>query len=110
MGEVEDSNYADDNKPHASLSPIYPRKKLRFSPLLSHLHTPLHSTGMFKENELHQTVFTRGFPVGFHTGQSKKSSKHYLYNHVRILIQYHDDKGSETLGADASATKVRNNY
>ena len=98
-------------KPMNCSPPHIPARSL-VSPLfhLISTHTPLHSIGMFKENELHQTVFARGFPVGFHTGQSKKSSKHYLYNHVRILIQYHDDKGSETLGADASATKVRNNY
>jgi transmembrane 9 superfamily protein 2/4 len=35
--------------------------------------------------------FTRGFPVGFKTGTGK-DTKHYLYNHVRIIISYHDDK------------------
>ena len=45
-----------------------------------------------------ETVFTRGFPIGFSTkdatfdkvGRSKE--KFYLYNHVRIVVQYHDDK------------------
>lgn len=46
--------------------------------------------GMTTTNELRETVFARGFPVGFHTGK-KGNMKHYLNNHVRIIIQYHDD-------------------
>ena len=49
--------------------------------------------GMFNTNADRETVFSRGFPVGFHTGPAKKQFKHYIYNHVRIIIQYHDDKG-----------------
>ena len=63
--------------------------------------------GMFSTNVERETIFNRGFPVGFHTGTTKKTSKHYLYNHIRIIIQYHDDKGSENPGGEASTTKVR---
>ena len=49
--------------------------------------------GMFSANAEHETVFSRGFPVGFHTGPAKKQFKHYIYNHVRIILQYHDDRG-----------------
>ena len=41
-----------------------------------------------------QEVFERGFPVGFHTGKKGKDvtlNRHYINNHVRIIIQYHDD-------------------
>ena len=63
-------------------------------------------TGMFSTNTERETVFNRGFPVGFHTGSSKKSLKHYVYNHIRIIIQYHDDKGVENPGGESSTTKV----
>ena len=42
------------------------------------------------DKALGEATFTRGFPVGF-TIQKKGGIKHYLYNHVRIIIQYHDD-------------------
>jgi transmembrane 9 superfamily protein 2/4 len=48
-------------------------------------------------------VFSRGFPVGFHTGSNPKKYQHYLYNHIRIIIQYHDDFEEE---ADQSTTKI----
>eukprot|EP01041_Mallomonas_annulata_P006757 gene6757-13699_t len=48
--------------------------------------------GMFEVNERKETVFTRGFPVGFRTGNpSGNSFKHYLFNHIRIVVQYHED-------------------
>jgi transmembrane 9 superfamily protein 2/4 len=59
--------------------------------------------GMFNTNADRETVFSRGFPVGFHTGPAKKQFKHYIYNHVRIIISYHDDKGGE--GEDVT-TKI----
>lgn len=43
--------------------------------------------------------FNRGFPVGFKTGAGK-DVKHFLNNHVRIIVQYHDDKDFELLGLD----------
>ena len=46
--------------------------------------------GMSSINKESLNVFTRGFPVGFHTGL-KKNAKHYLNNHIKIIIQYHDD-------------------
>jgi transmembrane 9 superfamily protein 2/4 len=48
--------------------------------------------------------FTRGFPVGFKVGTGK-SAKHYLYNHVRIIISYHDDKTFE-INDESATTKV----
>lgn len=47
--------------------------------------------------------FVRGFPVGFTTGKDK-NIKHYLYNHIRIQIQYHDDVDYELLGLDDNPT------
>jgi transmembrane 9 superfamily protein 2/4 len=53
-----------------------------------------------------QPQFTRGFPVGFSTG-SGKNKRHFLNNHVRIIIQYHDDVDSFIEGsADESSTKI----
>jgi len=47
--------------------------------------------GMYSTLEnSHEISFVRGFPVGFHVGK-KRELKHYLYNHIRIIIQYHDD-------------------
>ena len=46
--------------------------------------------GRYVSNENKDTLFTRGFAVGFRSG-TKKGVKHYLYNHIRIIIQYHDD-------------------
>jgi hypothetical protein len=65
-----------------------------------------------------ETVFKRGFPVGFTSGSpltgssgagwgsNKKGVKHYLNNHVRIVLQYHDDfKG--TVGSEEDpGTKI----
>jgi transmembrane 9 superfamily protein 2/4 len=59
--------------------------------------------GMFSNNAQHETVFNRGFPVGFHTGPSQKRFQHYLYNHIRIIIQYHDDFEND---AEQSTTKI----
>lgn len=42
-----------------------------------------------------EPVYTRGFPVGFKTGSGKKN-KHYLYNHIRIVISYHDASGTSS--------------
>ena len=61
--------------------------------------------GMFNTSPERETIFNRGFPVGFHTGKTKKGSKHYLYNHIRIIIQYHDDKDTG-MGSEATSTKV----
>lgn len=49
-------------------------------------------------------MFTRGFPVGFRTGTGKKS-KYYLYNHIRIILQYHDDSDSFSKPEDVT-TKI----
>lgn len=62
--------------------------------------------GMFDKTLDRGTVFNRGFPVGFHQGTTKKNSKHYLYNHIRIIIQFHDDFTSENPGGEAKTTKV----
>lgn len=50
-----------------------------------------------------EQYFVRGFPVGFTSG-SQKNPKHYLYNHVRIQVQYHDDVDYEILGLDENPT------
>lgn len=60
---------------------------------------------MFTSNELHETVFNRGFPVGFHTG-APRHFKHYLNNHIRIIVQYHDDFHDENPGGEDSTTKI----
>lgn len=48
--------------------------------------------GMSTLTDANEHVFTRGFPVGFHTGNTKRQFKHYINNHIRIIIQYHDDE------------------
>jgi hypothetical protein len=59
--------------------------------------------GMFHSNDRREGTFSRGFPVGFHTGFGR-AAKHYLYNHIRITVEYHDDDfGSE---GDESSTKI----
>jgi len=60
--------------------------------------------GMFTTNRVHESVFNRGFPVGFQTGVSPRLMKHYMNNHIRIIIQYHDDR-SDALNDDAT-TKI----
>jgi transmembrane 9 superfamily protein 2/4 len=57
------------------------------------------------DENIHETIFTRGFPVGFKTGTGKKT-RHYLYNHVRIIIQYHDDGQDEGRNSDDSGSKI----
>lgn len=42
------------------------------------------------EPSTREETFERGFPVGFKQGM-KGSTKHYLNNHVRIIISYNDD-------------------
>ena len=59
--------------------------------------------GTYATNADREEYFTRGYPVGFLVGTSK-NTKHYLYNHVRIIIQYHDDKDFELLGSDETPT------
>ena len=54
--------------------------------------------GRYVTNDAKETVFTRGFAVGFKTG-TKKGIKHFLYNHIRIIIQYHDDPLESTEAA-----------
>ena len=51
-------------------------------------------------------TFSRGFPVGFTTGNGK-DRKRFLNNHVRIIIQYHDDVDSFIEGsAEEQTTKI----
>jgi transmembrane 9 superfamily protein 2/4 len=61
--------------------------------------------GMFATNSLRESVFTRGFPVGFQTEASlpRTPAKHYLNNHIRIIVQYHDDFEDDK---DESTTKI----
>ena len=57
--------------------------------------------GMFTKDALQENNFVRGFPVGFRLGSPDKW-KHYIYNHIRIIIQYHDD--AESSGPDEDVT------
>mmetsp|Transcript_738 Transcript_738/g.1274 ORF Transcript_738/g.1274 Transcript_738/m.1274 type:complete len:645 (+) Transcript_738:81-2015(+) len=50
-----------------------------------------------------EQTFTRGFPVGFTSGTGR-SAKHYLNNHVRIVLKYHDDVDS--LSEEEPTTKI----
>ena len=59
--------------------------------------------GVYATNDLKESVFTRGFPVGFRTGTLGRW-KHYLYNHIRIILQYHDD--AEGSNAEEVTTKI----
>lgn len=62
--------------------------------------------GMEERNEFGETNFRRGFPVGFHTGNKVKTYKHYINNHVRIIIKYHDDLGQENMNGEDTTTKI----
>lgn len=62
--------------------------------------------GMEERNEFGETTFHRGFPVGFHTGNKVKTYKHYINNHIRIIIKYHDDVGQENVNGEESTTKI----
>lgn len=61
--------------------------------------------GMFSSNEYQDILFSRGFPVGFKTG-TKATSKYYLYNHVRIILSYHDDYESDNGNPEEATTKI----
>ncbi len=55
--------------------------------------------GMFEINDAGEKVFNRGFPVGFVVQDPKKpvgQGRAYLYNHIRIIMQYHDNTESES--------------
>ena len=40
---------------------------------------------------------SRGFPVGFIASTPKKKTpQHYLFNHVRIVVRYHEDETEYT--------------
>lgn len=41
-----------------------------------------------------EKVFSRGFPVGFVTpdGKGKHGHSHNIYNHLRIIVKFHDDE------------------
>ena len=62
--------------------------------------------GMFNTKNKKEASFSRGFPVGFHTGVGRNNAKHFLYNHIRIIIQYHDDYKEENLNGEESTTKI----
>lgn len=60
--------------------------------------------GMYSTNQNYASPsFVRGFPVGFKV-PTGKTFKYYLNNHVRIIIQYHDDFESSDL--DEVTTKI----
>lgn len=50
-----------------------------------------------------EDYFQRGFPVGFKIGEGP-TAKRYLNNHVRIVIQYHDNAQEE--GEEVGTTKI----
>jgi len=64
-----------------------------------------------------EPTFSRGFSVGFKVVSGKKN-KYFLNNHIRIIIQYHDDFESFTpedvttkiVGFIAEPMSVRHNY
>jgi transmembrane 9 superfamily protein 2/4 len=56
-----------------------------------------------KDSAINRPSFSRGFPVGFKTTSGTKS-KYYLNNHIRIIIQYHDD--FESFSPEDVTTKV----
>lgn len=63
--------------------------------------------GMYTPDLKGEETFTRGFPVGF-TKSNGRSVFHYIYNHIRIVIQHHDDNDFELLGMDdnTKTTKI----
>lgn len=56
--------------------------------------------GMVKKERGSKTEkFTRGFPVGF----KDKAKQHFIYNHIRIIAEYHD---SEDIYDDGPTSKI----
>ncbi len=51
-----------------------------------------------------ESTFSRGFPVGFHTGDNPRHYNHYLNNHIRIIIQYHDDVDTAVIAPALSSS------
>lgn len=49
------------------------------------------------------STFTRGFPVGTAIKEGKLT-KHFVNNHVRITIQYHDDANEDPFGQEEEIT------
>jgi transmembrane 9 superfamily protein 2/4 len=58
---------------------------------------------------------TRGYPVGF-TVQSGSKTRHYLYNHVRIIVRYNEApnpeeyEGSRIVGFEVVPFSIKVNY
>lgn len=54
-----------------------------------------------------EPYFTRGFPVGFQvqdvlTGRTN----HYLYNHIRIIIQYNEDTNPDPASRKFQGSRI----
>lgn len=71
--------------------------------------------GSYEKNPATNTdVIVRGFPVGFHAGgtggsggkKGNSNAKHFLYNHARIILQYHDDYLDENPQNEETTTKI----
>lgn len=62
--------------------------------------------GMYSaiKSDASQDIFVRGFPVGFKLPSGKSSFKYFLNNHIRIIIEHHDD--SEAVNPDEVTTKI----
>lgn len=60
--------------------------------------------GSFVSSPTAEEQFLRGFRVGF-TLASGKETKHYVHNHIRMIVEYHDDKDF-TLSEDEMTTKI----
>lgn len=55
---------------------------------------------------------TRGYPVGFLSmTPKKKKAQHYLFNHVRIVIRYHEEdestKGAAIVGFEVLPFSIK---
>ena len=55
---------------------------------------------------------TRGYPIGFTaTPPNSKKSHHYLFNHVRIIVRYHEDplefEGSRIVGFEVVPFSIK---
>jgi transmembrane 9 superfamily protein 2/4 len=61
--------------------------------------------GMYSatKSDVTQDIFVRGFPVGFKLPNGK-GFKYYLNNHIRIIVDYHDD--AEVLTPGDLTTKI----
>jgi hypothetical protein len=63
--------------------------------------------GQVNEAAPNDPYFTRGFPVGFKVQDLiSGSTKHYLYNHIRIIIAYNEDSNPDPAARKFEGSRI----